>query len=201
MEARELGIAGAWEFTPRQWTDPRGVFLEWFKAEVFEKATGRSLVVAQANQSVSAKGTLRGVHFADVPPSQAKYVYCPWGAVLDVIVDIRVGSPTFGTHDSVRLDAIDRRAVFVPEGFGHAFIALSDDATVTYLVSEPFAPNREHGIDPMDPALALPWPTDIAPLLSDKDSAAPSLAEAEASGLLPRYEDCVELYALQRASR
>ena len=198
MDARELSIEGAWEFTPKQWPDDRGVFLEWFKAEAFEQATGRPLRVAQANQSVSARGTLRGVHFADVPPSQAKYVYCPSGAVLDVVVDIRVGSPTFGAHDAVRLDDVDRRGVFVPEGFGHAFIALTNDAAVTYLVTEPFAPTREHGINPMDPDLALPWPQDLAPKLSDKDSAAPTLSEAESSGLLPRYADCVAFYATQR---
>ena len=201
MEARELAIEGAWEFTPKQWPDARGVFLEWFKAEVFEKTTGRSLSLAQANQSVSAKGTLRGVHFADVPPSQAKYVYCPSGAVLDVVVDIRVGSPTFGQHDSVRLDDVQRRAVFVLEGLGHAFIALSDAATVTYLVTEPFSPTREHGINPMDPALALPWPADIDPLLSDKDLAAPSLADAQSSGLLPSYPECMAFYDLQRLGR
>lgn len=199
MDARELSIEGAWEFTPKQWPDDRGVFLEWFKGEVFTKTTGRVLRVAQANQSVSVRGTLRGVHFADVPPSQAKYVYCPTGAVLDVIVDIRVGSPSFGSHDAVRLDDVDRRGVFVPEGFGHAFIALTDHATVTYLVSEPFAPAREHGINPMDPELALPWPADITPLLSDKDSAAPSLAEAVDSGLLPQYAECVAFYDEQRS--
>ena len=194
MEVAELTIAGAWSFTPRQFPDPRGVFLEWFKASVVEEAVGHRLALAQANHSVSSRGTLRGVHFADVPPSQAKYVYCTRGAVLDIVVDIRVGSPTFGASDSVRLDDVDRRGIYLSEGLGHAFLALTDDANVTYLCSAPYSPEREHGIHPLDPALALPLPADVEPLLSDKDAAAPTLAEAEAAGLLPSYDNCVAFY-------
>ena len=148
----------------------------------------------QANHSVSSRGTLRGVHFADVPPGQAKYVYCTRGAVLDVVVDLRVGSPTFGVSDSVRLDDQDRRGIYLSEGLGHAFLALTDDANVTYLCSEPYAPGREHGVHPLDPELDLPWPEGDH-LLSDKDAAAPTLAEARASGLLPDYAQCTAFYA------
>jgi dTDP-4-dehydrorhamnose 3,5-epimerase len=150
--------------------------------------------VKQANHSVSSRGTLRGVHFADVPPGQAKYVYCTRGAVLDVVVDIRVGSPTFGVSDAVRLDDVDRRGIYLSEGLGHAFLALTDDANVTYLCSEPYNPTGEHGISPLDPALELPWPDDVEPLLSDKDAAAPTLAEAKESGLLPSYDVCTAFY-------
>src|SRR5690606_22970512 len=115
--------------------DDRGVFLEWFKDGAFQEATGRSLDLQQANLSVSAAGVLRGVHFADVPPSQAKYVTCPRGAVLDVVVDIRTGSPTFGQWDAVLLDDVDRRAIFLSEGLGHAFCSLEDGSVVTYLCS------------------------------------------------------------------
>ena len=194
MQVRELSIAGAWEITPRQFGDDRGVFLEWFKDGVFQEATGRSLDLQQANLSVSAAGVLRGVHFADVPPSQAKYVTCPRGAVLDVVVDIRTGSPTFGQWDSVLLDDVDRRAIFLSEGLGHAFCSLEDGSVVTYLCSAPYAPGREHGIDPLDPALGIEWPTtgrDGTPLtyeLSPKDTDAPTLADAAASGLLPTFE-------------
>jgi dTDP-4-dehydrorhamnose 3,5-epimerase len=170
------------------------VFLEWFKGAVVEEAVGHRLALAQANHSVSSRGTLRGVHFADVPPSQAKYVYCTRGAVLDIVVDIRVGSPTFGACDSVRLDDVDRRGIYLSEGLGHAFLALTDDANVTYLCSAPYAPAREHGINPLDPALDLPLPPDVEPLLSDKDAAAPTLAEAEARGLLPSYDACLAFY-------
>lgn len=195
MQVDELKVPGAWAFTPRQFPDPRGVFLEWFKAAVLEQAVGHPLTVKQANHSVSARGTLRGVHFADVPPGQAKYVYCTRGAVLDVVVDIRVGSPTFGVSDSVRLDDVDRRGIYLSEGLGHAFLALTDDADVTYLCSEPYNPGHEHGIDPLDPDLGLPWPDDVEPLLSEKDAAAPTLAQARETGLLPSYDECERFYA------
>ena len=195
MQVDELKVPGAWSFTPRQFSDPRGVFLEWFKAEALEGALGHPFRVAQANHSVSSRGTLRGVHFADVPPSQAKYVYCTRGAVLDVVVDIRVGSPTYGVCDSVRLDDVDRRGIYLSEGLGHAFLALTDDANVTYLCSAPYAPGREHGISPLDPALDLPWPDDVEPLLSEKDAAAPTLEQARESGLLPDWRSCEDFYA------
>lgn len=191
MQVRPLSIEGAWEFTPRQHGDDRGVFLEAFTAASFAQATGHGLELAQMNVSVSAAGTLRGVHFAAVPPGQAKYVQCLSGAVLDVVVDIRVGSPTFGRSESVRLDDVDRRAVYLAEGLGHAFLALTDRATVAYLCSTGYDPAREHGVHPLDPDLALPWPGDLEPLLSAKDAAAPTLAEARAAGLLPTYDACL----------
>jgi dTDP-4-dehydrorhamnose 3,5-epimerase len=198
VQVDELKVPGAWSFTPRQFPDPRGVFLEWFKADALEQVLGHRLQVAQANHSVSARGTLRGVHFADVPPSQAKYVYCTRGAVLDVVVDIRVGSPTFGVSDAVLLDDQDRRGIYLSEGLGHAFLALTDDANVTYLCSTPYAPGREHGISPLDPALGLPWPSDVEPLLSDKDAAAPTLEQAREQGLLPDFAQCQAFYTSLR---
>jgi dTDP-4-dehydrorhamnose 3,5-epimerase len=114
--------------------------------------------------------------------------------VLDVVVDVRTGSPTYGEWDAVRLDDVDRRAVYVAEGLGHAFLALTDEAVVSYLCSEGFAPGREHGVHPLDPDLGIEWPPDVAPRLSPKDAAAPTMAEAEASGLLPSYDECVALY-------
>ena len=198
MQVDELKVPDSWVFTPKQWPDPRGVFLEWFKAPVFRDAVGHDLAVRQANHSVSAKGTLRGVHFADVPPGQAKYVYCTRGAVLDIVIDIRTGSPTFGVSDAVRLDSVDRRAVYLSEGLGHAFLALTDDANVTYLCSEPYNPTGEHGVHPLDTELDLPFPDDVEHLLSDKDAAAPTLAEALAAGLLPSYERCQAFYASLR---
>ncbi|MDT4976779.1 MAG: dTDP-4-dehydrorhamnose 3,5-epimerase [Pseudonocardiales bacterium] len=199
MHTRPLKIDGAWEFTPRAFSDDRGVFLEWFKAEVFADTVGHPLTVAQANQSVSARGVLRGLHYAAVPPSQAKYVYCPQGAVLDVVVDIRVGSPTFGEWDAVQLDDVDRRAVYVAEGLGHAFMSLADGSAVTYLCSTGYNPAGEFGTDPLDAELGLPWPADIAPILSAKDAAAPSLREAQAQGLLPTLAACEQLYATLRS--
>ncbi|MDT7802130.1 MAG: 5-epimerase, partial [Actinomycetota bacterium] len=120
---------------------------------------------------------------------QAKYVYCPRGAVLDLVVDLRVGSPTFGRHAAVRLDDVTRTGVFVSEGLGHAFCALTDDADVTYLLSTTYDPGAEHGVNPLDPDLALPWPDDVGELLlSDKDRGAPGLIEARDAGALPSYD-------------
>lgn len=190
---RELAVAGAWEFTPKQFGDDRGTFLEWFRGPGFADTTGRALDLAQANCSISAAGVLRGIHFADVPPGQAKYVTCVSGAVLDVVVDLRVGSPTFGQWDSVLLDDVDRRAIFLAEGLGHAFLSLADNSTVVYLCSTGYAPEREHEVHPLDPDVAIDWPTvgrDGQPLditLSAKDSAAPSLQDAVAGGLLPTF--------------
>jgi dTDP-4-dehydrorhamnose 3,5-epimerase len=189
VKIRELGIEGAFEVTPQQHGDPRGLFLEWFKAEPFVAATGHPFTLAQANMSVSARGVVRGIHFADVPPGQAKWVTCVRGAVVDVVVDIRVGSPTFGRWEAVRLDDVDRRAVYIPEGLGHGFCALTDDATLTYLCSTGYNPAGEHTVHPLDPDLAIEWPAE-APILSARDEAAPSLADAKASGLLPDYAAC-----------
>ena len=199
MTYRELAVPGAWEITPTQHGDPRGVFLEAFQGGPFAEAIGHRFDLQQANISVSAAGVLRGIHFADVPPGQAKYVTCPKGAVLDVVVDIRVGSPTFGTWDSVLLDDVDRRAIYLGEGLGHAFLSLEDGSTVMYLCSTGYSPGREHGIHPLDPEVGIDWPTQardgspITPQLSAKDLAAPSLAEARASGLLPDH-DTVQRY-------
>lgn len=193
METSPLGIEGAWTFTPRQLRDDRGAFLEWYRHEGFAEHVGHPLDLRQANCSVSAAGTVRGVHFADVPPGQAKYVTCVRGAVLDVVVDVRAGSPTFGAWEAVRLDEESRRAVYLSEGLGHAFAALTDDATVVYLCSETYNPAAEHGVHPLDPAVGIDWAAAGVdqPLLSAKDAAAPLLAEALDAGLLPPYEACL----------
>jgi dTDP-4-dehydrorhamnose 3,5-epimerase len=193
MQVRELAVPGAFEFTPRQHGDPRGLFLEWFKAPDFEAAVGHRFDLVQVNCSVSAAGVVRGIHFADVPPSQAKYVMCVAGAVLDVVVDIRVGSPTFGRFEAVLLDDVDRRAVYLSEGLGHAFMSLADGSAVMYLCSAGYNPGKEHGVHPLDPAIGIVWPTadragrPLEPILSGKDADAPTLAEAAAAGLLPDF--------------
>lgn len=189
MKIRPLTIEGAFEVTPVLHGDSRGTFLEWYRFDALAAAVGHPLELAQANISTSARDVVRGVHFADVPPGQAKYVTCVSGAVLDVVVDIRVGSPTFGTWEAIPLDDEDRRAVYLAEGLGHAFCALTEGATVAYLCSSTYRPGHEHGINPLDPELDIAWPTG-APLLSTKDAAAPSLAEARAAGLLPQYDAC-----------
>jgi dTDP-4-dehydrorhamnose 3,5-epimerase len=183
VKIRPLGIEGAWEITPAPHADPRGTFLEWYRHDTLAGAVGHPLTLAQANLSTSARGVVRGIHYADVPPGQAKYVSCVRGAVWDVAVDLRRGSPTFGRWEAVRLDDVDRRAVYLAEGLGHGFCALTEGAAVTYLCSTVYRPAAEHAVHPLDPALAIPWPAD-APVLSGRDSDAPRLADAP----LPSYQ-------------
>ena len=191
MSFRELSVPGAWEITPDQYGDSRGMFFEWFNEDSFAQITGHAFDIRQANCSVSAAGVLRGLHFAQLPPGQAKYVTCVKGSVYDVVVDIRVDSPTFGAWDSVLLDDVDRRSVYLSEGLGHAFLALQDDSTAMYLCSAPYAPRREHTIDALDPAIGIEWPLPADQLvLSERDAAAPPLAEVQAAGLLPGWTEC-----------
>lgn len=196
---KPLGIDGAWVVTPQIHHDSRGSLLECFRGGEFADAVGYRFGLAQVNCSVSRRGVLRGIHFADVPPGQAKYVMCVKGAVTDVVVDLRAGSPGYGRWEAVQLDEETRRGVFVSEGLGHGFMALSGEATVLYLCSTPYAPRREHGVHPLDPALAIGWPSDVEPVLSDKDAAAPSLREARRAGLLPDYRDCMACTAQLRS--
>lgn len=187
MDIVPLSIEGAFVVTPRQFPDSRGVFLESFRGDRLAEQLGHRPDIVQTNISVSSRGTVRGVHFADIPPSQAKYVTAVTGSLIDYVVDLRVGSPTFGRVEAVRLDAVDRRAVYLTEGLGHAFCALEDDTTAMYLCSAAYDPEREHGVHPLDPELGLELPEGITPTLSPKDEAAPTLAAARDSGLLPTY--------------
>ncbi|ASW55059.1 dTDP-4-dehydrorhamnose 3,5-epimerase family protein [Plantactinospora sp. KBS50] len=204
MRIRQLGIAGAWEVIPQLHGDNRGVFLEWYRSDRLADAVGGDAVggdavggdavggpfrLAQANMSVSARDVVRGIHYADVPPGQAKYVTCVRGAVADVVVDLRVGSPTFGHWELVRLDEEQRRAVFLIEGLGHGFCALTEDATLAYLCSTTYNPAAERAVHPLDADLAIDWPAGV-PVLSARDAAAPSLATARAEGLLPQAATC-----------
>jgi dTDP-4-dehydrorhamnose 3,5-epimerase len=125
-----------------------------------------------------------------VPPGQAKYVLCQRGAVVDYVIDLRVGSATFGQWEAVRLDDVERRAVYLSEGLGHGFRALTDDTTILYLCSTTYNPQREHAINPLDPDLGIDWGVEH-PILSARDAAAQSLTEAREKGLLPDVETCV----------
>ncbi len=193
-----VGIDGAWRLSPTIHRDNRGSFLEWFRSTDLSAVLGAMPTFAQGNCSTSRRGVIRGIHFADVPPGQAKYVTCVAGAILDVIVDLRVGSPTFGSWRTVRLDDDNRCALYLSEGLGHGFMALSDQATVLYLSSIPYAPSREHGVHPLDPALGIPWPAGIEVTMSAKDETAPLLDEARAADLLPDYAVCQALSSARR---
>ncbi|CAL9305446.1 dTDP-4-dehydrorhamnose 3,5-epimerase [Streptomyces rochei] len=195
---RQLNIEGAWLLEPTLHRDSRGSFHEWFRSSEFTEATGVTLPLAQANCSVSQRGALRGIHYADVPPGQAKYVTCVHGAILDVVVDLRTGSPTFGHWEAVRLDDQRRRALYLSVGLGHSFLALAENTTVVYLTSSEYAPHREHAIHPFDPTLGIKWPAGITPVLSEKDAAAPLLERARRVRMLPSYRDCLAAMGLAR---
>lgn len=183
-----LKIEGSWVFTPQKFPDERGSFHEVFKLSTLIETLGFGFGVKQVNQSVSSAGVIRGIHWADVPPGQAKYVFCPQGSIWDVVVDIRVGSPTFGQFDAVELSAKNGKSILIKEGLGHVFLSLEDNTVVNYLCSEPYSPTTEHGINPLDLELAIPFNSMFSGKdfsVSPKDSDAPSLSEALASGLLP----------------
>ncbi|MET8666602.1 dTDP-4-dehydrorhamnose 3,5-epimerase [Streptomyces tendae] len=193
MKITELSLPGALQVVPRRHADPRGEFLEWYRPDLLAEALGhRPPDMVQGNLSVSVRGVVRGIHFAQVPYGQAKYVTCVSGAVLDVLVDLREGSPGFGRWEAVRLDDTERAAVYLPEGFGHGFCALSETATVGYLVSRAYEPEREHSVHAHDPELGVDWPVREA-LLSVRDQQAPSLSDLRRQGLLPQYGDCLAL--------
>lgn len=195
MQIRELTIPDAYEITPTIIRDDRGAFLEWYRFDRLAEYVGHPLDLRQANTSVSKRGVLRGIHYADVPRGQAKYVTVTHGSVIDFVVDIRVGSPSFGAWDSVLLDDVDRRAIYLAEGLGHAFLALSDEAIVSYLVSDTYNPAAERAINPRDPRVALELPIDGEDLIvSAKDSEAPSLEESRDAGALPSFAVVQDFY-------
>jgi dTDP-4-dehydrorhamnose 3,5-epimerase len=200
LKVRGLNIPGTWEITPTIHGDSRGLLFEWLKDSDFTAFAGHRLNTRQANCSVSSAGVLRGLHFAQLPPSQAKYVTCVSGSVFDVVVDIRLGSPTFGQWDAVVLDDTHRRTIYISEGLAHGFLALQDNSTVMYLCSAEYDPQREHTIRATDPALGIDWPlVDGAPAsLSDRDAVAPSFDEVRAAGLLPTWEETQRFIADMR---
>lgn len=202
MGFRELAIPGSWIISPPHFGDDRGTFFEWLNAAAFEEMTGHRFAIRQANCSISRAGALRGLHFAQVPPGQAKYVTCTKGAVFDVVVDIRVGSPTFGRWDAAVLDDVDHNSMYLAEGLAHGFLALEEDSTVMYLCSAPYAPDREHTVNPLDPNIGIRWPIEADQLvLSDRDAAAPLLDEVAAAGVLPSWSETQAFVeALRRAS-
>ncbi|MEU7742790.1 dTDP-4-dehydrorhamnose 3,5-epimerase [Nonomuraea sp. NPDC049158] len=198
MTTRPLAVPGAWAFDPVHHRDPRGRLVVWYDEQALAAATGHPLRLGQTNHAVSRKDTLRGVHLTRLPPGQGKYVYCPRGSALDVVVDLRPGSPTFGLWDALLLSESNCRAVYISEGLGHAYWAYEDDTTIVYLCSERYDADKEVAVHPLDPALALPWPEGRSPVLSERDARAPSLGEAERADLLPGFAACLEHYARLR---
>lgn len=187
MRVDETNLPGTYRVVPDKLGDDRGHFYEAAKYSELTAATGLEFTVRQVNNSVSRRGTLRGVHCNDVPGDGSKLVTCVRGSILDFMVDLRVGSPTFGRYAMTRLDAASGIALYMPGSIGHAFLALEDGSCVNYLLSAEYVPGAMVDVDAFDPDLALPWEPAGPVLRSAKDEAAPSLAEALASGRLPRY--------------
>ena len=189
MKTTPLKISGSWIIEFQKFEDNRGYFYESFKEEDFQKQIGRQLSIKQTNTSSSSKGSVRGIHYALVPPSQAKLVQCQRGSIKDYVIDIRVDYPTFGQFEEIELNEKSASAVFIEEGLAHAFVALENQTVVTYFVTEKYNPEREKGINPFDKTLNVKWP-DIELILSEKDKQAISLDESKAQGLLPNYDEC-----------
>ena len=189
MKAQPLKISGSWKIEFQKFDDNRGFFYESFKEEDFKKLIGRNLNIKQTNTSSSSKGSVGGIHYALVPPSQAKLVQCQRGSIKDYLIDIRVGSPTFGQFEEIELNENSASAVFIEEGLAHAFVALENQTVVTYFVTEKYNPEREKGINPFDKTLNVKWP-DLELILSEKDKQAISLDEAKIQGLLPSFDEC-----------
>ena len=189
MSFTPLKIEGSWVFTPRKFPDERGSFHEVFKLPLLSETLGFVFEVKQVNQSVSKAGVIRGIHWADVPPGQAKYVFCSKGAIWDLVTDFRIGSPTFGQFDGDVISADNGKCLLIKEGLGHVFLSLEDDTVVNYLCSEPFSPTTEHGINPLDETLAIPFDSKFPKerlLFSPKDLESPTLMEVVSR--LPRFE-------------
>jgi dTDP-4-dehydrorhamnose 3,5-epimerase len=155
MTFTPLKIEGVWLQTPKVWPDDRGTFHEVFKLSLISKQLGRDFPVKQVNQSTSAAGVLRGIHWTDSPEGQAKYVSCPKGALWDVVVDLRPGSETYGQWDARTLSAENGQSLLISEGIGHAFLALEDGTVANYLCSSEFNPDADKTVNPLDSQLAI----------------------------------------------
>ena len=179
MEYIKTDIEGVFVIEPRVFNDARGYFFEAWKQEEFNEHVGKVNFI-QDNESKSSFGVLRGLHYQKGDLSQAKLVRVIKGKVLDVAVDIRKSSPTFGEHVMVELSDENKRQFFIPRGFAHGFLVLSEEAVFTYKVDNPYAPQAEAGIRWNDPDLAIEWPIDSAQVLtSEKDLKQPLLKDAE----------------------
>jgi dTDP-4-dehydrorhamnose 3,5-epimerase len=183
MKVLPTELPGVLILEPRVFGDERGFFMEMFHAKRYADA-GIPGPFVQDNYSRSAKGTLRGLHFQE-PQAQGKLVQVLAGAVYDVAVDVRRGSPTFGRWVAVELSTDNRRQLWIPPGFAHGFCVLSESADFHYKCTTLYAPEAEHGVLWNDPDLGIPWPLS-EPLLSAKDAKAPRLKDAR---VLPVYED------------
>ena len=188
MTVTPLSIHGAWLLQSRVFADDRGTFSEWFKSSLLTELTGESFLPVQANVSVSNAGVIRGIHYSLGPHGQAKLVTVLRGSILDVAIDVRTGSPTFGKYESVVMTAGDGQTMFLRHDMAHAFQALEDNTVVSYLISTEYSPADEREISPMCPTLNIQWTKNLSVVLSEKDQIAPDLSEQSAAGLLLRLK-------------
>lgn len=190
MELTPLGIEGAWLAESPVWSDDRGFFREWFKSGDIQADTGINFSIQQANISQSQRGVIRGIHYSLAPHGQAKWVTCVIGSILDVVVDIRPNSPTYKKYIAVELKGNEGRALLIGPGLGHGFLALEDNTAISYLLSSPYSPEFELGIQPTDPEINIDWHLNliggVGIIVSPKDAQAPTLAERLAEGRLPK---------------
>ena len=190
MELTPLGIEGAWLAESPLWRDDRGFFREWFKREEVFSKTQMNFSVQQVNLSSSNKAVIRGIHYSLAPEGQAKWVTCVRGSIIDVIVDLRLNSPTFRKVEYVALNENDGKSILIGPGLGHGFISIEEESTISYLLNSPYSPGLEFGIHPFDSDLNIEWGNfrNVA-TLSPKDRNSPSLKE---QGLLKKLPNNYE---------
>jgi len=180
MEAAPAAIDGLLLFTLRKYADSRGYFFESWSQQNFDRLVGTGISFCQDNFSFSRKDVLRGLHLQREPCAQGKLVSVPSGKIFDVAVDLRPGSVTFGKHYAVELSSEDNRALWIPEGFAHGFLVMSDHALVHYKVTKPYSPGHEASVRWDDSSLSIPWPLQgKGPVVSEKDGSAPGLADLQ----------------------
>ena len=172
-----LPIEGSWIISSTEFKDSRGSFREWLPNSACKEIFGANFEVAQANFSVSKKGTLRGIHYSLAPEGQAKLVTCFTGKIYDVVVDLRPNSKTFGKWHGVILDSDTPLSIYIGPGLGHAFLALKDQSGVAYLLSSPYNQEVEFGVNPFDPEIGIKWPNESY-ILSEKDQSSPKVSSA-----------------------
>jgi NDP-hexose 3,5-(Or5-) epimerase len=198
MDISATRVLDALQITPNRLHDHRGTFFEAWRQETLAAAIGRPFVVRQVNYAISRRNTLRGFHYAITPPGQAKLVTCVQGAVLTAVLDLRLGSPTFGVCDVIAQDEESGVGVYAAEGLGLAFLARTDGAWMNYLCSTGFVAETMIGVQALDPAVGVPWNLSEPPLMSEKDARAPTVAQAATAGLLPTYESCLAFYDAEK---
>ncbi|WP_274564245.1 dTDP-4-dehydrorhamnose 3,5-epimerase family protein [Streptomyces spiramyceticus] len=193
MLITETTVPDVFRIDPEPIPDHRGRFYEAVRQRPLEAAVGHSIAVRQVNFTVSGRNVLRGLHATTLPPGQGKILTCVRGSVLTMVVDMRVGSPSFGRYEAVRQDPRSGTALYLPDGIGLGYVALVDDTCMNYLCTHEYVPGMVIDVDALDPELDLPWDLADTPIRSARDAAAPSLRAAVSAGILPTYEECLRV--------